>query len=177
MSDFWARKIRTYFAKMDTNNDGFISKKDVEDMADSLADAEKSSPEQRKQLKQHFVELWRKYMKSAVGSDDNGLLTPAIMVASIDQQRTDSKFQTIFTKVCHYFFGLRDVNGDGYLSEDEYATSFAGIGVQDTSFVHAAFEYMDLNKDGKIDLAEYSSAMYLYLTTEDEHLLWGPLVD
>jgi len=55
MSEFWTRKIRTYFNKVDINNDGFISKKDVEGSADTLADQENLSPEQRAKIKNHFV--------------------------------------------------------------------------------------------------------------------------
>jgi Ca2+-binding EF-hand superfamily protein len=76
----------------------------------------------------------------------------------------------------HSFFDFLDLNGNGYLSEDEFARAFAGAGLEDKSFVHSTFEYMDLNKDGKLSVDEYTSAFYKYLTTEDEHLLWGPLV-
>jgi len=120
-------------------------------------------------------QLWRKFMKSA-GSDDNGLLTPSILVASIDQQRDDPEFREAFLQLCHDFFGVRDVNGDGYLSEDEYKRAFVGIGVSDTSFVHTGFEHLDVNKDGKLSINEYTAGLLAYLTTEDEHLLYGPPV-
>jgi Ca2+-binding EF-hand superfamily protein len=115
-------------------------------------------------------------MKSAVGSDDNGLLTPSILVASIDQQRNDPEFKMAYCKMCHSFYDVLDLNGDGYLSKDEFARVFTEAGFEDNSFVHAGFERMDLNKDGKLSVDEYTSAFYKYLTTEDEHLLWGPLV-
>ena len=57
MSEFWARKIRTYFSKIDVNSDGFISKKDAEAMADNLTDQAKSSPEQRAKTRNHYVEV------------------------------------------------------------------------------------------------------------------------
>ena len=120
-------------------------------------------------------QLWREFMKSA-GSDDHGLLTPSILVATLETQRNDPKFKEAWVKACHDFFGIRDVNGDGYLSEDEYKRAFVGIGVQDASFVHAGFEYMDVNKDGKLSINEYTAGLLAYLTTEDEHLLYGPLV-
>lgn len=57
MSEFWARKVRTYFSVIDTNSDGFISKKDAEGMVDKLADQEKISPEDREKARQIFVEV------------------------------------------------------------------------------------------------------------------------
>ncbi len=120
-------------------------------------------------------QLWREFMKSA-GSDDNGLLTPSILVATLETQRNDPKFKEAWVKACHDFFGVLDVNGDGYLSEDEYSRSFELTGVQDASFVRHAFEYMDVNKDGKLSILEYTAGLLAYFTTEDEHLLFGPLV-
>ena len=120
-------------------------------------------------------QLWRKYMKSA-GSDDNGLLTPSILIESLDQQRNNPEFKKVFLTFTNQIFGVLDLNGDGYLSEDELARGFDALGVQDTSFVHNTFEYMDLNKDGKLSIEEFSHAFLQYLITEDEHLLFGPLV-
>ena len=57
MSDFWARKVRTYFHKIDVNGDGIMSKKDVEGMADNLADVENLSPERRALIKNHFIKV------------------------------------------------------------------------------------------------------------------------
>ena len=114
-------------------------------------------------------------MKSA-GSDENGLLTEPIMIASIDQQRNDPEFRETFVKFSQDYFGVLDVNGDGYLSEDEFARAYIGVGIQDTSFIHNNFEYLDVNKDGKLSINEYTAGFLAYLTTEDEHLLYGPLV-
>src|SRR6218665_130963 len=118
-------------------------------------------------------QLWRKFMKSA-GSDDNGLLTASILVASIDQQRNDPEFKDTFAKLCHDFFGVLDVDGDGYLTEDEFSRAFVGILIKDVSFVRTAFESLDVNKDGKLSIEEYTTGLLAYLTTEDELLLWGP---
>src|SRR6218665_1128947 len=57
MSEFWARKIRTYFSKIDVNSDGFISKKDAVALADNLTDQAKSSLEQRAKTRNHNVEV------------------------------------------------------------------------------------------------------------------------
>jgi len=174
MSEFWARKIKTYFDKFDINHDGFVTKDDMEHMAERLCAVASLGPEQVAPTKELFVELWRKFMKSA-GSDDNGALTVSILVLSLDQQKDDPEFKETFLKFAKHVFGVRDLNGDGYLSEDEYLKSFAGIGIKDLSFVHSAFEYIDVNKDGKLSLEEYSNALLQYLITDDEHLLWGPL--
>ena len=125
-------------------------------------------------------QVWRQFMKSA-GSDDNGLLTASILTESVKQQRNDPEFKETYLKICHHFFGLLDVNGDGFLQEDEYARSFAAIGMKDTNIVRRAFEAMDLKKEGKLNLNAFCSAFLEYITSEDESnpysLLWGPLVE
>ena len=59
MSEFWNRKLRTYFKKVDVNNDGFISKKDAEEMGDHLCDAANIGigTEKRDQIRESFVEV------------------------------------------------------------------------------------------------------------------------
>ena len=123
-----------------------------------------------------LIQLWRKYKLSA-GSDDNGLLTPSIIVASLDQQRNDPDFRETYVNLCRDYFGILDVNGDGYLSEEEYKRALAGILIKDVSFVRTAFENLDVNSDGKLSIDEYANGMVDYLLAEDyKHLLWGPLV-
>jgi len=125
-------------------------------------------------------QVWRQFMKSA-GSDDNGLLTASILTESVKQQRNDPEFRETYLKICHHFFGLLDVNGDGFLQEDEYARSFAAIGIKDTNIMRRAFESMDLNKEEKLNLDAFCAALLEYITSDDESsrysMLWGHLVD
>lgn len=117
------------------------------------------------------------------GSDDSGLLTASIFTESMQQQRNDPEFKGTYMKISRYLhlFGLLDVNGDGFLQEDEYAASLAAIGIEDTSIMSRAFEAIDLNGDGKLSLDEFCSALLEYITSEDENSrsahFWGPLVE
>jgi Ca2+-binding EF-hand superfamily protein len=119
-------------------------------------------------------------MKSS-GSDDNGLLTASIFVESVKQQRNDPEFKEAYQQLCHQFFRLRDVNGDGLLQEDEYTKSLDAIGITDVSLGRNVFQSMDLNGDEKISLDEFCSALLEYLISEDENSpfasLWGPMVE
>ena len=116
-------------------------------------------------------------MKSAE-SDDNGLLTPSIFVESVLQQRSDPDFKETYRDMCNQYFQILDVNGDGFLQEEEYARSFASAGIQHC-ITRSVFEAIDVNKDGKLSPEEFSTALVEYLTSEDEksryNELWGPL--
>src|SRR6218665_418050 len=125
-------------------------------------------------------QVWRHWMKSA-GSDDNGLLTASIFVESMKQERNDPEFREAYLEISRYFFGLLDVDGDGFLQEDEYARSLANIGIKDISVARMAFDSIDLDGDGKLSLDEFCPALLEYITSEDENspytMLWGPLIE
>lgn len=48
-----------------------------------------------------------------------------------------------------------DINGDGYLQEDEFNTIFVQFGAKDTSWTKETFKAMDVNGDGKLSIEEY----------------------
>ena len=120
-------------------------------------------------------------MKSAGPTDDSGVLTASIFAESVKQQKNDPEFKEAFLETAHQFFRVLDTNGDGFLQADEYARSFAQVGIQDTSVIQRAFQFIDTNQDGKLSLEEFSAALWEYMTSEDENSpcasLWGPLVD
>ena len=120
------------------------------------------------------------WMKSTE-QDDNRLLTPSIFVESIKQQRNDPEYKEVYRAMCCQYFKIIDVNGDGFLQEEEYARSFASAGFHDKGIARRAFEAIDQNEDGKLSWEEFSIALLEYHTSEDENNryteLWGPLVN
>lgn len=65
---------------------------------------------------------------------------------------------------------------DGNIQEEEYSRIFTTVGLRQLDFVKPAFDSIDLNRDGKISLDEFSTALKEYITTDDEEspdkLLW-----
>jgi len=120
------------------------------------------------------------WMKSTE-CDDNGLLTPSIFVESVKQQKNDTEFKDTYRELCRQYIHILDVNGDGFLQEEEYARSFASAGFKDKGIIRRSFEAIDVNEDGKLSLEEFSNAMVEYLTSDDDKSryteLWGPLVN
>lgn len=57
MSEFWQRKISTFFHRLDSDKKGFISKNDFELAAQSLCDAEKTDPVKREELKKCYFDV------------------------------------------------------------------------------------------------------------------------
>ena len=126
------------------------------------------------------LKVWRLWMKSAK-SDDNGLLTPSIFAESVKQQRNDPEFKETVLLMCKQFFKILDVNGDGFLQEEEFARAIASTGIQDAGVTRRAFDAIDVNKDDRISLEEFSIALVEYLISDDENSpyreIWGPLVE
>jgi len=113
--------------------------------------------------------------------DDNGLLTPSILVESVKQLKNDPEFKEAVLLMCTQIYKILDVNGDGVLQEEEFARSFASAGLQDTGIARRAFDELDISRDGKVSPEEFASALVEYHTSDDENSryrnIWGPLVE
>jgi len=57
MSEFLARKVKTYFKFIDVNHDGYISLQDFEELADRQSDATKANADEKENLKAAFVKV------------------------------------------------------------------------------------------------------------------------
>lgn len=65
-----------------------------------------------------------------------------------------------------FFFGVFDDNRDGYFSREEYENIFATFGIT-KSKSKAAFDTMDLNKDGILSRYELLLALEMFITSTD----------
>jgi len=161
------------------NNDGEVSLEEVTGLYERHYDHAKADAADREKMKESYTKLWRMYMKSAE-SDESGVLTPSILFESVKLQKDDPEFKKAFLAVCQHSISPMDVNGDGFLQEDEYTKAIAAMGFQDPNIVRRVFEAADTNKDGKLSWEEYGNAAFENLTSEDENspftLMWGPLV-
>jgi len=56
MSDFWVRKMKTYFQRIDFDKDGAITQKDFEGMAERFVKREKLDDAKGKELKSKLLQ-------------------------------------------------------------------------------------------------------------------------
>jgi len=56
MSDFWVRKMKTYFQRIDFDKDGAITQKDFEGMAERFVKREKLDETRGKELKTKLLQ-------------------------------------------------------------------------------------------------------------------------
>ena len=57
MTDFWLRKMKTYFQRIDFDKDGSITKKDFQGMADRVIERGQLNKEQQEKLREHLTDV------------------------------------------------------------------------------------------------------------------------
>lgn len=59
-----------------------------------------------------------------------------------------------YSNMIHALFELMDVNGDGYLQEDEYHRIHLQLGMPEAPYAKETFRAIDVNHDGKLSFDE-----------------------
>ena len=173
-NEFWEKKMDRAVRVRDTNKSGDISRADFELVVEHYRNLGTSNPT--------HIEVLSKYMLNLI---ETLHLTDESTTLSYDEFK--EKFLRLveeWTKNGTYkmFFGAMfsnlDVNGDGYISLEEWTAHYNSMGI-DPGYARASFEAMDVNGDGKISKEEFVNYHYeYYFTTENKlnsSVLYGPL--
>eukprot|EP00178_Gracilaria_changii_P017956 TRINITY_DN51246_c0_g1_i1.p1 TRINITY_DN51246_c0_g1~~TRINITY_DN51246_c0_g1_i1.p1 ORF type:complete len:178 (+),score=31.74 TRINITY_DN51246_c0_g1_i1:63-596(+) len=177
MSDFWLRKMRTYFQRIDFDKDGAITRRDFEGMAQRFKETGKLSAEHAGHLDTDLMNIWG-IMHSASGSD---AINQDQFIEIMKKQVHDEKLKPTLEAPLPNFFRAVDSNDDKLISEDEFANFFKILGLDET-LAPASFKAIDDNHDGQISEEEFRhNGSEFFLEEKDESkpskLFWGPLVD
>jgi Ca2+-binding EF-hand superfamily protein len=179
MAEIWRRKIRTFFHRLDVDDDGVISKREIDLFAERLIAAKKADPVLQEKIRKRTDDIWHKFTGSTK-TDEKGFLTEAMLIASLKKQLSDPKLKVTLQESCRNFFDLANIVEDGYLQFQEYRKAFDNMGLSDTSFAEQSFNVIDTDQDGKLTRDEFTHACMECLLSEDEdspyNLFWGPLL-
>ena len=177
MSDFWLRKMRTYFTRIDFDKDGSITQKDFEAMAKRFIESEKLDAKRGQELKDKLLQIWDKYLKGV--ADGKALTQPLFIDALKKQLEKDKDIRQTLGGPLPIFFHAVDANGDGMIQSDEFSLFFQILGL-DPKMAPDSFKAIDTNNDGQLSLEEFVHAGTDFFTSENEKcpskLFWGPLV-
>jgi Ca2+-binding EF-hand superfamily protein len=175
MSDFWKRKMKTYFTRIDFDHDGSITQKDFEGMAARFAEKKNLAPNVAADLKNKLLEIWEKYLKQVASGQS---LTLDVFIAALQKQNKDDLKKTVAGPL-PLFFAAVDGNNDGLIQIDEFELFFAIIGL-DAKLADTSFKAIDSNNDGQISKDEFIDAGTEFFVGEDAKspsaLFWGTLV-
>lgn len=176
MSDFWLRKMRTYFKRIDFDHDGAITRSDFEGMGDRFVGLEKLDAKAGANLKTALTDIWDLYLKVA---GQNAKLGEAEFTNMMKELVKNGDNRKTLEGPLPLFFNAVDANHDGFIQADEFELFFELLGL-DRSMAGASFKAIDTNNDGLLSQEEFKDAGVDFFTSEDESnptkLFWGPLV-
>jgi len=176
MSDFWIRKMKTYFTRIDFDKDGAITQKDFEAMAERFIKCEKLDEKKGGELKAKLIKIWDLFLKNVAGGKS---LTQPLFIESMKTQVHDPKLKAALSGPLPIFFSAVDANGDGMIQADEFQLFFSILGL-DPKLAVDSFKAIDTNSDGQLSEEEFITAGTEFFTSEDEKcpskLFWGPLL-
>jgi len=89
MSDFWVRKMKTYFQRVDFDKDGVITQKDFEGMAERFVKREKLDDARGKELKTKLLQA------STSVSTINEQVRPSLIVFALNSTSAQSCVDTL----------------------------------------------------------------------------------
>jgi len=176
MSAFWEQKMKTYFIRIDFDNDGAITRKDFEGMGARFAETGKLSGDNAKALCDKVCGIWDQYLANMGGGAP---LTQDAFVAGLKKVKDDANLKTTLGGPMPIYFAAVDANNDGMIQAEEFAEFFKILGL-DPALAIESFKAIDTNNDGLLSVEEFSEAGAEFFTSEDESkptkLFWGPLV-
>jgi len=174
MSDFWGRKVRTFFKKL--ASDGKVTQKSYEHLGGIFSELGKWHGAKEKQVQLFMIQVWNDFFeKDAV----NGAVDEKMFVDLVIKQRCK-----VLPRAAVFFYGFLfdaiDLKGAGVIHKEDF-NRFAKALHIDESFAEESFKAMAQKGGGKLSREEFVSAGVEYWCTDDEtypsKLMLGPLVD
>ncbi|XP_013413303.1 sarcoplasmic calcium-binding protein [Lingula anatina] len=180
----WVRKMRTVFARLDSNHDNRLTRKDFLALGVHIIRCCKLDSMQRmNQIMMMESDAWDKFFAGpgTPRSVQERGISERQFVDAMRREMQSPETSKNLRNMYHFVFGYMDHDQDGMLTFTEYADMPRCSGVPD-AFIQANFDTLDTDADGVIQEAEFIEAAKQYYTTNDEsnrynHVLYGPLVN
>lgn len=180
MSDFWKRKMKTYFNRIDFDKDGSITKKDFEGMGDRFIEVDKLDTKAGKTLKGKLVDIWDKYISAVAEKDkESEGISEESFIEAMGKLVKDPAMKDTLAGPLPIFFQAIDADGDGLIDVDEFKLFFRIFRLEESN-APSSFQAIDTDNDGKLTLDEFVTAGTDFFISETAacptKLFWGPLV-
>ena len=182
-SNFWVAKMKTYFKVMDTNQNGFLSRSEYEEIAERLVQNQ-SDRSKDEEIRGVFRSLFDNFVAGGEQVDaeteigyEKFLANAAKAVSLMQSSREAGRRKN------EVFFDFVDTDGSGQISREEYRKYLAIYsGGEDPDRADRAFDSIDVDGNGSIARAEFIEGHmhYWYEPTRNPSyspLPYGPLVD
>jgi len=153
--------MKKFFQLFDADNDGEITNKDLELIADRCIKAGHLEGEQATATKEKFNWVYKDFISS--DSDPTTFDKYLAMLKKAGKEEIRKAVHIFFP----LFFNIIDTDQDGFISPKEFLvfSSFYAITKEDSK---KSFEMIDTNKDGKISKEEFEDVAEKFCLLEAE---------
>ncbi|CAH1801858.1 unnamed protein product [Owenia fusiformis] len=194
-SDIWKKKMKTFHTVCDRDNDGFLTRKDYEDIVVRMTaymKERKIEPSQSmlEAIRRNYVdEMWCEFVALGPNKGDtrkvsveeftiNVFRSLAIGLPESDKEKVAAI--SLCSSTAAFYFDVIDFDENGTISYDGYEGFLNLIGA-DPRQAKTAFKSIDTDGNGTISREEFASAFLdFWLNPSKEgvgELLFGKLVD
>ncbi|KAK7574403.1 hypothetical protein V9T40_011594 [Parthenolecanium corni] len=172
---YWRRKMRTIHNLLDVNKDGIISYDDFTLLANRFVRLGNLPRDQQVEFYEIIECMWKEQWGCI---DPYNFITTEQYLEDMKHVINDKDRRKKVHRLLPYLFMAVDKNHDGAISFSEYQLFFKCLGLSYQNAI-AAFESIDLDKNGVLTIEEFVKLgrEYFLSTNENEaaKLFWGPL--
>jgi Ca2+-binding EF-hand superfamily protein len=174
--EHWQRKMKTAFKRFDADGDGFLTKNDLDTIADNIIRAGHFTGSQADEIRKNYMDIWEKYFIQKIESD------AASYEVFLTNLKIHGKSDLGLTAKLHHnlWFEAVDTNKDDLIQLQEFIVYFGAIGINE-EIAKEAFKALDTNHDGVLSREEFITAGQNFVSLEEPSfpadLFFGPLCD
>ncbi|MFE7133966.1 EF-hand domain-containing protein [Streptomyces sp. NPDC057638] len=168
MDRLLTNKIDWSYLHIDIDRNGLIERQDLLGLASQvlLTFSEPSSTPKGQALMGAFDRFWDT-LAAHCDTDRDGRITPAeyrtgMLAAFVD----GDLFDQIFQPAAEALAVIADTDGDGTIDRSEFQAMEAVLGVAENQS-HIAFDRLDTDANGTLEVSEYLAAVRGYYTSDD----------
>jgi len=154
------------FYRLDLDKDGVLRQDDFARLGQQIAEQMQAQGSARAaEIVQGFISVWEAYARPADKDGDNAVTFDEFAETyEAFRQNADAREQDV--GLTTPLFSAIDTNGDGRISEQEYAAYLKPMGVS-AAEAETAFQHLDRDSDGFISGDELAVASWEYWNSED----------
>ena len=168
LSELRTRKYTALFACFDFDKNGILERSDYEQFAQNLSRAYELAPGSTPYASMHAetMALWDFVQSIADHDNDQRISCDEFMAAYAELTDRDETFHQLLGGYAAYIIRMGDRDGDGQLSEDEYATILWCYGIADGP-ARAAFRSLTADGDGFLSNADMERVFAEFFRSDD----------
>uniref|UniRef100_A0A1I8H835 Calglandulin n=1 Tax=Macrostomum lignano TaxID=282301 RepID=A0A1I8H835_9PLAT len=181
-SDFWVRKMRTFYRQTDAVGNGYLCLDDMIEISTTILDSfPKMNSFNGDSLVKAMIDFWFGFMCTSVDEHHrcNHQLLENDFIENMKRVVNTTFKEKFFESIVTPIFKAADCDEDGLISNLEFKTLMQAFKVIDRDS-DTIFKIQDTDRKGKMSLATFRATWANYFFSEDQKIglkVFGPLVN